>query len=73
MDAEEEFWSFVNRFPHIARHFEGAQAMRNWISTGRLQYGSKTIIGGPVDWRLNLPRWTALKSIWTLSRRISSG
>jgi FADH2 O2-dependent halogenase len=45
MDAEEEFWSHVRRFPHVARQFEGAQAVRNWISTGRLQYGSRTITG----------------------------
>jgi len=45
MDAEEEFWSHVNRFPHMVRQFEGAQAIRDWISTGRLQYGSKTITG----------------------------
>jgi FADH2 O2-dependent halogenase len=45
MDAEEEFWSHVRRFPHMVKQFEGAQAIRNWISTGRLQYGSKTITG----------------------------
>jgi tetracycline 7-halogenase / FADH2 O2-dependent halogenase len=45
MDPEAEFWSFVNRFPHVARQFAGAQAMRPWISTGRLQYGARTITG----------------------------
>lgn len=45
MDGEEEFWSFVRRFPAVARQFEGAQAVRNWISTGRLQYGSRDITG----------------------------
>jgi len=45
MDAEEEFWSHVRRFPHMVKQFEGAQAIRDWISTGRLQYGSKTITG----------------------------
>jgi tetracycline 7-halogenase / FADH2 O2-dependent halogenase len=45
MDAEEEFWSFVHRFPAVQRQFEQAQAVRNWISTGRLQYGSRDIVG----------------------------
>lgn len=45
MDANEEFWSYVNKFPGMVRQFEGAQAVRNWTSTGRLQYGSKTITG----------------------------
>jgi FADH2 O2-dependent halogenase len=45
MDPEEEFWSHVRRFPDMMRHFEGARAVRNWTSTGRLQYGSKTITG----------------------------
>ncbi len=45
MDAEEEFWSFVNKFPHMVRQFENAQAIRPWISTGRLQYGAQSITG----------------------------
>lgn len=45
MHAEEEFWSFVRKFPEMVRQFDGAQAVRNWTSTGRLQYGSKTITG----------------------------
>ena len=45
MDAEEEFWSYVNKFPDMVRQFEGAQAIRDWVSTGRLQYGSKSITG----------------------------
>src|SRR6185436_19202602 len=45
MDPEEEFWSFVNKFPHMVRQFEGAQAIRPWISTGRLQYGAQSITG----------------------------
>ena len=45
MDPEEEFWSFVRKFPHMVRQFENAQAIRPWISTGRLQYGSTTITG----------------------------
>jgi FADH2 O2-dependent halogenase len=45
MDAEEEFWSYVRKFPEMVRQFDGAQAVRNWTTTGRLQYGSKTITG----------------------------
>lgn len=45
MDAETEFWSYVNKFPDMVRQFEGAQAVRNWVSTGRLQYGSTNITG----------------------------
>jgi FADH2 O2-dependent halogenase len=45
MDPEEEFWSYVNKFPDMVRQFKGAQAVRNWVSTGRLQYGSTNITG----------------------------
>jgi tetracycline 7-halogenase / FADH2 O2-dependent halogenase len=45
MDPEEEFFKFVNMHPDIARQFEGAKAARNWVSTGRLQYGSKSVTG----------------------------
>jgi len=45
MDPEEEFWSYVNKFPDMQRQFEEAKAVRNWISTGRLQYGSTSITG----------------------------
>jgi FADH2 O2-dependent halogenase len=45
MDAEEEFWSYVRKFPEMVRQFDGAKAVRNWTSTGRLQYSSKSITG----------------------------
>ncbi|HEV2843312.1 MAG TPA: tryptophan 7-halogenase [Thermoanaerobaculia bacterium] len=45
MDPEEEFWTHVRRFPAMVRQFEKAQAVRGWVSTGRLQYGSRTITG----------------------------
>jgi FADH2 O2-dependent halogenase len=45
MDPEEEFWSYVNKFPDMVRQFEGAQAIRGWVGTGRLQYGSTNITG----------------------------
>jgi tetracycline 7-halogenase / FADH2 O2-dependent halogenase len=45
MEAGEEFWSYVKKFPDMVRQFDGAQAVRNWVTTGRLQYGSKNITG----------------------------
>ncbi|GAA0538127.1 tryptophan 7-halogenase [Paractinoplanes ferrugineus] len=45
MSAEEEFMHYVNKFPAVARQFEGARAIREWTSTGRIQYSSKQSIG----------------------------
>jgi FADH2 O2-dependent halogenase len=45
MDPAEEFWSFVRKFPDIERQFERATPVRNWVSSGRLQYGAKNITG----------------------------
>ncbi|HEY0097602.1 MAG TPA: tryptophan 7-halogenase [Pyrinomonadaceae bacterium] len=45
MNPEEEFWSFVKKFPDMVRQFEGAQAVRGWVGTGRLQYGATSITG----------------------------
>ncbi|HYS41303.1 MAG TPA: tryptophan 7-halogenase [Pseudonocardiaceae bacterium] len=42
---EEEFWEFAGRFPDIARQFEGARPMREWVSTDRVQYSSKRTVG----------------------------
>jgi len=50
-DGEEEFWEIIREFPGIARHFEGATATRRWVSTGRLQYTSRSVAG---------PRWCLL-------------
>lgn len=48
MTPEEEFFSFASRFPAVARQFENAKAIREWVSTDRLQYSSKRSVG---------PRW----------------
>ena len=45
LSAEEEFYAFVERFPSIARQFEGAKAVRPWTRTGRIQYSSKQVVG----------------------------
>lgn len=45
MDAEEEFMSFVDRFPAMQRQFEGARAVRPWVSTRRVGYHSHSLTG----------------------------
>ena len=45
LPAEEEFRRVVARFPSVARQFEDARAIRPWISSGRLQFSSRTTIG----------------------------
>ncbi|MTE21411.1 NAD(P)-binding protein [Streptomyces sp. TRM43335] len=42
---EEEFRRFIAKYPDIAPQFEGARAVRDWVSTGRLQYSSKQTVG----------------------------
>jgi len=48
---EEEFRSFIARFPTIQKHFAGARAVRPWIGTGRIQYSQSRHLG---------PRWWQL-------------
>jgi FADH2 O2-dependent halogenase len=45
MTPEEEFQSFLDKYPAVKRQFEGAQRVREWVSTDRLQYSSKHSIG----------------------------
>ncbi|WP_131736999.1 NAD(P)/FAD-dependent oxidoreductase [Actinomadura roseirufa] len=45
MTPEEEFFSFVDKFPAVKRHFRGARRVREWVSTGRVQYSSKKTVG----------------------------
>jgi tetracycline 7-halogenase / FADH2 O2-dependent halogenase len=42
---EQEFANLLVRFPEINRQFESARPVREWVSTGRLQYSSKTTVG----------------------------
>jgi FADH2 O2-dependent halogenase len=51
MSPEEDFARLCAPFPDIQRQFEGAVPVREWISTDRLQYSSKTTVGD---------RWTLL-------------
>jgi len=41
----EEFQSFVDRFPDIRAQFAKAKPVRDWVSTGRVQYSSKQTVG----------------------------
>ena len=45
MDPEEEFWSHVRKYPLMLEQFDGAKAVRPWTSSGRLQYGSTSVVG----------------------------
>ena len=42
---EEEFYSFIAKFPSISSQLQSAKAVRNWTRTGRIQYSSKKIVG----------------------------
>ncbi|MFH9065058.1 NAD(P)/FAD-dependent oxidoreductase [Streptomyces coeruleorubidus] len=43
--GQQEFDAFLARFPEIAWQFQGATAVRPWVSTGRLQYSAKQVVG----------------------------
>jgi len=45
MTADEEFRSFIDRFPSVRKQFVNARPVREWISTGRLQYSPKSTVG----------------------------
>jgi FADH2 O2-dependent halogenase len=42
---EQEWADFLARFPEIAWQFTKAVAVRPWVSTGRLQYSAKQVVG----------------------------
>ncbi|MFD0430981.1 NAD(P)/FAD-dependent oxidoreductase [Streptomyces zhihengii] len=50
---EQEFDDFLKRYPEIAWQFQGAKAVRPWVSTGRLQYSAKQVVGAVLP---HLPR-----------------
>ncbi|MFG2648268.1 NAD(P)/FAD-dependent oxidoreductase [Streptomyces sp. NPDC048436] len=43
--GQQEFDTFLARFPEIAWQFKNAKAVRPWVSTGRLQYSAKQVVG----------------------------
>lgn len=45
MTGEEEFWSWVEKFPAVQRQFAEARSVREWVSTGRLQYSASRSVG----------------------------
>lgn len=45
LTPEQEFRLHAERFPVVARQFEGARSVREWVSTGRLQYSSHATTG----------------------------
>jgi FADH2 O2-dependent halogenase len=42
---EKEFRDFIAEFPDISRQFSKARSVREWASTGRLQYSSSQTVG----------------------------
>lgn len=42
---EAEFRKFLTQFPSMARQFDGARAVRAWVSAPRLQYSSTSVVG----------------------------
>jgi FADH2 O2-dependent halogenase len=45
MSPEEEFRSFVRRFPSLEKPFAKAVAIREWTSADRVQFSSKQVVG----------------------------
>ncbi len=45
LTAEQEFFNFVAKYPDMERQFSNAKAVRPWTRSGRIQYGSKRIVG----------------------------
>jgi tetracycline 7-halogenase / FADH2 O2-dependent halogenase len=41
----EDFWSIASQYPDIARQYEGGVPVREWVSTERVQYSSKQMVG----------------------------
>jgi FADH2 O2-dependent halogenase len=42
---QQEFEEIVARFPSIAAHLEGGEAVRPWVGTGRLQFSATDSVG----------------------------
>lgn len=43
--GEREFRDFIAPYPALRRQFDGAVAARPWVSSGRVQFSSKTMVG----------------------------
>ena len=76
-NPEDEFRSFIARFPGIERHLAGAKAVRPWTRTGRVQYSSKRVVGdrfallghaaGFIDPLYSKGLYTSLRSVSVLA------
>lgn len=42
---QQEFDAFLRSYPEIAHQFRNATSVRPWVSTGRLQYSAKQVVG----------------------------
>jgi FADH2 O2-dependent halogenase len=45
VDPHEEFRALIADYPEIVRQFENAKPVREWVSSGRLQYSSSRVVG----------------------------
>jgi FADH2 O2-dependent halogenase len=45
LSPEEEFYDFIRQFPDIRKQLAGAQAVRAWVRTDRLQYSAEHVVG----------------------------
>lgn len=45
LDPEVEFAQFIAKYPSMARQFEKARSVREWVSSGRIQHSSRECTG----------------------------
>lgn len=77
--AQQEFDSFIGRYPDVAAHLAGGTAVRNWVRAGRLQYSSTQVVGdrfcllghaaGFIDPLFSKGLHTSLAAVLTFGRR----
>ncbi len=75
---QEEFDDFIARYPSMQTHLKGANAVRNWVRTGRIQYTAKQCVGerfsllghaaGFIDPLFSKGLYSSLASIFTFGR-----
>ncbi|HSH01826.1 MAG TPA: NAD(P)/FAD-dependent oxidoreductase [Anaerolineae bacterium] len=80
LSAEEEFFAFVAQYPSMAAQFEGAQAVRDWVRAGRIQYSSTQVVGerwallghaaGFIDPLYSKGLYTSLTAVFILAHRL---
>ena len=80
MTPEEEFWAFMDRFPGMKAHLEGAKAVRPWVRGGRIQYSSSAAHGkrfsllghaaGFIDPLFSKGLYTSMASIMGLAKAL---